>query len=83
MTSPRQRFRLRAAIGAALIVLGMLFVIGAFFVEPGELLRDPRLIPMPERLVGLWVIAVGVLLLLPFGRRPTSDRGDDRPRSQR
>jgi hypothetical protein len=69
-------------VGAALIVLGVLFVVGAFFVPPGELLRDPGLIPMPERLLGLWVIAVGVLLLLPLGRRRSS-RDDNASRSQR
>jgi hypothetical protein len=69
-------------VGAALIVLGVLFVVGVFVVPPGELLRDPGLIPMPERLLGLWVIAVGVLLFLPLGRRRPS-RDDDASRSQR
>jgi hypothetical protein len=58
VTRPPHRFRGRAMVGAALIVLGVLFVVGV--LRPaGELLRDPGLIPMPERLLGLWVIAVG------------------------
>jgi hypothetical protein len=82
VTSPPRKFRMRAGVGAALIILGGLFVVGAFFVPPADLLRDPGLIPMPERLLGLWVIAVGVLLL-PLGRRPPLDRGHDQPPSQR
>jgi hypothetical protein len=83
VTSPPRRFRVRAGVGAALIVLGMLFMVGAFFVPPAELLRDPELIPMPERLLGLWAIAVGVLLLLPLRRRPRSSRRADASGGQR
>jgi hypothetical protein len=78
VTCPPRRFRVRAGIGATLIILGGLFVAGGIFVPPAELLRDPRLIPMPERLLGLWVIAVGVLLLLPLGRRRSLGDNDSR-----
>jgi hypothetical protein len=54
--------------GTLLIVLGVLFSLGFFFVPPQDLipalLSAPGVLPMPEVLLGYWAVLVGVGLLV-------------------
>jgi hypothetical protein len=49
--------------GLAVAVLGLIFNLGWFFVPPGAWLDDPGLVPMPEVLLGWWVMAIGLALI--------------------
>jgi hypothetical protein len=66
------RSRLRRPLlwaGAALIVVGIVFNLGWFFVPPQVWWHDPGLVPMPEVLVGWWAVVVGVLMVVWSQRR--------------
>ncbi|KXK63799.1 hypothetical protein AWW66_01045 [Micromonospora rosaria] len=61
------RSRLRSPLlwaGLAVAVLGIVFNLGLFFVPLNVWLEDPKLVPMPEVLVGWWIVAVGVLMMV-------------------
>ncbi|TWJ21559.1 hypothetical protein [Micromonospora endolithica] len=61
-----RRPRLRRPLlwaGLALVVLGVVFNLGLFFVPPQVWLEDPGLVPMPEVLLGWWAVAAGVLAM--------------------
>lgn len=59
----------RVIVGTGLVLLSVFFLVGGFFVPLPELLRDPGLVPMPERLLGFWGAGVGLLLMVLPGRR--------------
>jgi hypothetical protein len=67
-------------LGVALLVAGVAFGLGFFFVPPQvlipELIRDPQVRMVPEGLVGLWLAAIGLFLLLSGTR--TGRRGGGR-----
>ena len=44
-------------------VVGLVFNLGWFFVPPDAWFDDPGLVPMPEALLGWWVIAIGFLMM--------------------
>lgn len=50
--------------GLVVALLGLAFNLGWFFVPPGVWFDDPGFVPMPEALLGWWVIAVGVALVV-------------------
>ncbi|MEO3748845.1 hypothetical protein [Plantactinospora sp. B5E13] len=54
--------------GLVLVLVGLVFNLGWFFVPPHVWLDDPGLVPMPEALLGWWVVAIGAVLLL-YGLR--------------
>ncbi|MGH2736329.1 MAG: hypothetical protein ACRDKZ_12170 [Actinomycetota bacterium] len=56
----------RVVTGLALLMFGKAFLFGALFAPLSIVLDDPGTVPMPERLVGFWIIGVGVLLLVPW-----------------
>ncbi len=49
--------------GLVVAIVGLVFNLGWFFVPVNAWLDDPGLVPMPEVLIGWWVIAVGVLMV--------------------
>lgn len=49
--------------GLAVVLVGLIFNLGWFFVPPHVWLDDPGLVPMPEALLGWWVIAIGLALV--------------------
>lgn len=48
--------------GLVIIVMGLVFSLGWFFVPIDVWLADPGLVPMPEALVGWWIVAIGLAL---------------------
>ncbi|GAB3964376.1 hypothetical protein V1634_01540 [Plantactinospora veratri] len=60
-------------VGLVVALVGLTFNLGWFFVPPHVWLDDPGLVPMPEALLGWWVIAIGVVLVL-RSLRPRSRR---------
>jgi hypothetical protein len=48
--------------GLVIVVLGLVFSLGWFFVPIDVWLEDPSLVPMPEALVGWWIVAIGLAL---------------------
>ncbi|HEY8474461.1 MAG TPA: hypothetical protein VIL37_17745 [Natronosporangium sp.] len=46
--------------GVAAVLLGLAFNLGLFFIPITEVIRNPELVPMPEALVGWWLVAVGI-----------------------
>ncbi|MFY1688290.1 hypothetical protein [Plantactinospora sp. WMMB782] len=51
-------------VGLVVALVGLVFNLGWFFVPPHVWFDDPGLVPMPEALLGWWVIAIGVVLVL-------------------
>ncbi|GAA3766501.1 hypothetical protein GCM10022225_61070 [Plantactinospora mayteni] len=60
-------------VGLVVALVGLAFNLGWFFVPPHVWFDDPGLVPMPEALLGWWVIAIGVVLAL-WSLRPRSRR---------
>ncbi|MEQ4301696.1 hypothetical protein ABNF97_09935 [Plantactinospora sp. B6F1] len=50
-------------VGLVVALVGLAFNLGWFFVPPHVWLDDPGLVPMPEALLGWWVIVIGVALV--------------------
>ena len=50
--------------GLVVAVVGLVFNLGWFFVPITVWLDDPGLVPMPEVLLGWWVIAIGAAMML-------------------
>lgn len=48
--------------GLVIVVLGLVFGLGWFFVPIHVWLADPGFVPMPEALVGWWIVAIGLAL---------------------
>ncbi|MFF4875081.1 hypothetical protein [Micromonospora sp. NPDC000668] len=49
--------------GMAVVLVGIVFNLGWFFVPPHVWLDDPGFVPMPEVLLGWWVVAIGLALV--------------------
>ncbi|MEU7611706.1 hypothetical protein [Micromonospora sp. NPDC049204] len=49
--------------GLAIVLVGVVFNLGWFFVPPQVWLDDPGFVPMPEVLLGWWVIIIGLALV--------------------
>ncbi|MEU7750443.1 hypothetical protein [Micromonospora sp. NPDC049171] len=49
--------------GLTIVLVGLVFNLGWFFVPPQVWLDDPGLVPMPEVLLGWWVIIIGLALI--------------------
>lgn len=49
--------------GLAVVGVGIIFNLGWFFVPLDVWLDDPGLVPMPEVLLGWWVVAIGLALI--------------------
>jgi hypothetical protein len=49
--------------GLAVALVGLIFNLGWFFVPPHVWFDDPGLVPMPEALIGWWVMAIGLALV--------------------
>jgi hypothetical protein len=64
MMSPNAAWRRFFWAGLVVAVIGLVFNLGWFFVPIGAWLDDPALVPMPEVLLGWWVIAIGVAMML-------------------
>lgn len=56
-------------VGLAVALAGLAFTLGLFFVPIGVWLADPAMAPMPEALIGWWVIGIGLLMMLRGGLR--------------
>jgi hypothetical protein len=50
--------------GLAVALVGLIFNLGWFFVPPDVWFEDPGLVPMPEVLLGWWVMAIGLALVI-------------------
>ncbi len=50
--------------GLVVALVGLVFNLGWFFVPINVWVDDPGFVPMPEVLVGWWVIAIGVGLMV-------------------
>jgi len=50
--------------GLVIVVLGLVFSLGWFFVPITVWLADPGFVAMPEVLVGWWVVAIGLALMI-------------------
>lgn len=59
--------------GLVVAVLGLVFNLGWFFVPIGVWLEEPGLVSMPEALLGWWVVAIGIGMVL-WGLRDRSRR---------
>ena len=58
--------------GVAVVVLGLVFNLGWLFVPPFVRWRPPELIPLPEALIGWWIVLLGLSTIgyaLAAGRR--------------
>jgi hypothetical protein len=60
-------------VGVVVALVGLVFTLGWFFVPITVWFDDPGFVPMPEVLVGWWVIAIGVALMV-WGLRPRAGR---------
>ncbi|MEH1168727.1 hypothetical protein V6V47_25405 [Micromonospora sp. CPCC 205539] len=49
--------------GLAVVLVGLVFNLGWFFVPPQAWLDDPGLVGIPEVLLGWWVVAIGLALV--------------------
>jgi hypothetical protein len=49
--------------GLAVALVGLIFNLGWFFVPPSVWFSGPGLVPMPEVLLGWWVMAIGLALV--------------------
>lgn len=50
--------------GLVVALVGLVFNLGWFFVPPDVWFDDPGFVPMPEALLGWWVILIGVVLMV-------------------
>lgn len=48
--------------GLVIVLLGLVFTFGWFFVPIDVWLADPGFVSMPEALVGWWIVAIGLAL---------------------
>ncbi|MFG2064849.1 hypothetical protein ACGFIK_25925 [Micromonospora sp. NPDC048871] len=58
--------------GIVVALVGLVFNLGWFFVPLSVWLDDPGFVPMPEVLLGWWVIAIGVVMMIWSLRRRLS-----------
>lgn len=61
--------RPRFWIGVIIALAGLLFDLGVLFVPIGEIIKNPRFVPMPEVLVGWWLMIIGIALMVPWPSR--------------
>lgn len=50
-------------VGLVVALVGLAFNLGLFFVPLDVWIDDPGLVPMPEVLLGWWVIGIGVVMM--------------------
>jgi hypothetical protein len=73
-TGGHLRPRSRTIVGFGLALVGVYALFGGLFAPPTAVLRDPDPIPMPERLVAIWLILLGLAVAF----WPRESRGTDR-----
>lgn len=59
-TGGHLRPRSRTIVGFSIALVGVYALFGGLFAPPSVVFRDPDPVPMPERLVAIWLILLGL-----------------------